>query len=458
MLKKTYSSDEEKEIFEAHIGLDLERCLQNDFVNYRDLSRFSPITFAEFVSACTSKDRDTSMTKDGIFHYATDRQGRPYFVDCVSGLILCQEGKKFSIAKGACTSKEYDIFDAAYLRQYIAHPEIRKQRLIISDPQGWGGEITTLSYLGLDLKDIFLTPILEYTISTVAELEQCVQNISSILSESKFFSKLWFRGQRKEYTLTRSQDVIRKLGLPCEYGSIPSLIPSAGRITETDQYKAIRKEQLYWGAAFKIWLISQTDRFKSQFSIDAPMYMDLIQNLEADKMGVLLVDCPYDIEDIFFAEDRLANILATQQYGGCASMLDITDDLDVAIFFCQSYLNSETRKYELCGPSSENVIYLLASTRESSTVNISNHAFQSIEFDEEYPLPPRITNQHCGLLMGADMFSRNTYSYRIVAKIKFSGNHIETTKTVDEMFPGPEIDSLYKTYSYAIPKLTGLYG
>lgn len=296
------------------------------------------------------------MTKDGIFHYATDRQGRLYFVDCVSGLILCQEGKKFSIAKGACTSKEYDIFDAAYLRQYIAHPEIRKQRLIISNPLVWEGAITTLSYLGLDLRDIFLTPILEYTVSTVAELEQCVQEISSIISESKFFSKLWFRGQRKEYTLTRSQDVISKLGLPCEYGSMPSLVPSAGRITKTEQYKTIRNEQLYWGAAFKVWLISQADRFKPQFSIDVPMYMELIQNLDVDKMVEYLSNCPYDIEGIFFAEDRLAHILATQQYGGCSSMLDITDDLDVAIFFCQSNLNSETRKYELCGPSSEGCV------------------------------------------------------------------------------------------------------
>lgn len=458
MLKKTYSANEEKAIFEARIGLELEQYLQNDFANYRDLSRFSPITFAEFMSACTAKNRDTSMTKDGIFHYATDRQGRPYFVDSASGLILCQEGNKFSIAKGACTSKAYDIFDAAYLRQYIAHPEIRKQRLIISDPQGWGGEITTLDYLGLDLKDIFLTPILEYTVSTAAELEQCVQDISSILSGSKFFGKLWFRGQRKEYTLSRSQDVIRKLGLPNAYRSMPSLIPSAGRISEIKQYEAIRKEHLYWGAAFRVWLISQTDRFKPQFSIDAPMYMELIQNLELDKMGPYLVDCPYGIEEVFFAENKLASILVTQQYGGCASMLDITDDLDVALFFCQSYLNPETRKYELCGPSAENVIYLLASTRGSSTVNVSDLAFQSIRYDDEYPSPPRIVNQHCGLLRGADMFSRNTYSYRIIAKIRFSGDHIETTKTVNEMFPGPEVDSLYKTYSYAIPKLTGLYG
>lgn len=458
MLKETYNLDEEKEIFEADIALDLEHRLINDLVNFNDVSRFSPVTLANFMLECIDEGHDNSMTKDGIFHYATDKQGRLFFVDCVSGIIFCQEGKKFLIARGACGSKEYDIFDAAYLRQFIAHPEIRNRRLIISGSQGCTREITTLDYLGLDLKDVFSVPILEYRVSSINELEQCIQDISSILLESKFFGKLWFRGQRKEYTLSRSPDTLNRLGLPNEYGSMPSLIPSAGRFTEIERYKAIREEYLYWGTAFKVWLISQTNSFKPEFSVDAPMYMDLIQSLDPNTMGQYLHDCPYDIEEIIFSDNKLASALATQQYGGCSSMLDITDDLDVALFFCQSYLNSETRKYELCDPTSENVIYLMASTRGSRTVNLSNHVFQFMGLYDEYPLPPRIANQHCGLLWGANMFSKNTYSYRTIAKIKFSGGSILTTKTVNDMFPGPEIDSLYKTYSYAVPKLTGLYG
>lgn len=455
MLKETYSQGMKKEEFETDIARNLDRYLKNGFINYRDVSRFSPVTFDKFKSVYTKEDHDNSMIKDDIFHYATDENGRRYFIDCQSGIIYCQEGNKFSIARGACFSKQYDIFDAAYLRQYIKHPEIRKQILFISNP---AQEITTLDYLGLDPKDVFSTPILEYTVSSNKELEQCVQEILSILSESKFFRKLWFRGQRKEYTRNISLDTLNRLGLPDEYRSMPSLVPSVGRIEQEEQYKAISEECLYWGAAFRVWLISQTDDFKPKFSVDAPMYMELIQSLAPDEMARYLCDCSYDIGEIFFSQHELANILATQQYGGCSSMLDITDDLNVALFFCQSYLNSETRKYELCGPSSENVIYLLTSTRGSSTVNMSNYAFQSIGLYDAYPLPPRIANQHCGLLEGADMFSRNTYSYRIIAKIKFSGNNIVATKTVDEMFPGPEIDSLYKTYSYAVPKLTGLYG
>lgn len=100
----------------------------------------------------------------------------------------------------------------------------------------------------------------------------------------------------------------------------------------------------------------------------------------------------------------------------------------------------------------------MASTKGTNTINLSEHLFKMMPFYENFPMPPRILNQHCGLLSGADILSNNTYAYRIIAKIKFSNKNILTTKTVEEMFPGPEVDSLYKNYSYAMPKLTGLYG
>lgn len=56
------------------------------------------------------------------------------------------------------------------------------------------------------------------------------------------------------------------------------------------------------------------------------------------------------------------------------------------------------------------------------------------------------------------MFSRNMYAYRIIAKIKISGSGIPASKTVDEMFPGMDIDPLYKTYSHVEPELEDLYG
>ncbi|MBQ7001732.1 MAG: hypothetical protein IJN67_11935 [Oscillospiraceae bacterium] len=448
----------EKVRIQYDIAKTLEQLACADFANLRDICRFSPDMFLKFQQDCAVDGRDLSLAIDGIYNCRTDAHGREYFVDCNSGLVLLQEDSKFAIAKYACTSKHYDIFDAAYLRNYIAHPEKRKWGIAL--PSGIG-EITTLDYLGLQVEDVFSTPILEYSVSTRRELNEVISEITSILSESKFFCKLWFRGQRKEYENTTTRGVARKIGFPEEFDKMPSLVPSAGRLTDVGEYKEMRKQSIYWNQAFKVWLLSQLKGVVQEFKIDGEMYKEMLRSLEPDKMIAFLNNNPYDIEEYVFEQDRepmWASVLASQQYGGCTSMLDITDDVDVALFFTQSYLNRETGKYELCEPNSSNVIYLLATTRNSCTIDLSKNIFESIPYAGTYKIPPRIFNQHCGLLRGSDMFSRNTYAYRILARIKFSGNGVETTKTVDEMFPSMEIDTLYKTYSYAEPKLTGLYG
>lgn len=446
-------------MFECDIARSLDRFLHDYLVNFEDIGKFSPERFSEFKKECTLGGQDISMAMDGIYHCGTDKQGRKYFVDSKSGLILTQEGSKFSVAKHSCTSKHYDIFDAAYFREYISHPEIRNQRFVI---MGDGiGEITTLDYLGLQIEDIFSEPILEYTVSTKNELNELVSELTSVLSESKFFRKIWFRGQQREYISNTSIDVINRIGFPVEFARMPSLIPSAGRFSDLDTYNDIRIMSMYWNSAFKVWLLSQSKGVAQQFQIDGEMYMEMIRSLEPDKMIRFLRENPYDIDEYVYEQDTepmRASVLAAQQYGGRASVLDITDDIEVALFFTQSYLNTQTGKYELCQPDSSNVIYIFAGPRNTCTVDISKNLFDSISYDGPFSIPPRILNQHCGLLFGADMFSRNTYAYRILAKIKFSGTDIATTKKVGEMFPSVDTDTLYRTYSYAEPKLTGLYG
>ena len=90
--------------------------------------------------------------------------------------------------------QEYDIFDAAYLRRYLAHPETRHQVLSIPGDGLVSGEITSLNYLGLEIKDIFSEPIVEYTVSSREELDELLSEITTTLTKSKYFRKLWFRG------------------------------------------------------------------------------------------------------------------------------------------------------------------------------------------------------------------------------------------------------------------------
>ena len=91
-------------------------------------------------------------------------------------------------------------------------------------------------------------------------------------------------------------------------------------------------------------------------------------------------------------------------------------------------------------------------------IDISNKVFYSSPIDGIHNIPRRIENQKCGLLLGANIFAKNTYAYRIIAKIHLKNSNITTTKKICEMFPPKEEDLLFKTYSDIKPKLNGLYG
>lgn len=93
--------------------------------------------------------------------------------------------------------------------------------------------------MGYKLKDIFFASIPEYTVSTKKELKELISDLTSLLSQSKFFRKLWFRGQRKEYTITRSKETLRKLGLPLSFEIMPALVPSLGRDIEHKNFDEI---------------------------------------------------------------------------------------------------------------------------------------------------------------------------------------------------------------------------
>lgn len=451
--------DMRKVRYEFQLMLSLEEQTMADFICCRDISKFSPGNFDLFVNECISTGKDQSMIKDGIYHYGTDETGRRYYVDTYSGLLLFEDDAKFYIAKEVYTSKHHDLLDAAHLREHLLSSEenrITRPMFPVDDT------LPDLSYIGARVDQLFTTRIPEYRVSTRKELEDLVASLVNRLSECKLFRRMWFRGQRQEYIIHRSKGTLERLGMPREFVEMPSLLPSAARLSGDEAYETMRRMSIYWNTSFKIWMMSQAKNIPSTLQVDGTLYRELLRSIKPEKMVKLLYTCPYDIVEEYIHEKddhpMWASVLASQQYGGYTSMLDVTNDLDVALFFTQSVLNKETGKYELCEHTDSNVIYLIADTRGSGTVDLSANIFANVPFDEIPPVPPRILNQHCGLLKGADMFSRNNYAYRIVAKIKIQGGEIETTKTVDEMFPSIEEDTLFQTYSYVEPHLTGLYG
>ena len=445
--------------FERELMLGVERALKFGIKSliypYSDADQFDPAMLLNYIEQIHSQI-DNSMEDDGLYYLASDSEGRNYYLDIVSGLLYNELHSVWSISTGGCTSREYDIFDAAYLRSYIKNAEYRKPLMLVYS--GSIGEITTLHYMGYGVKDVFSTPIIEYTVSTKQELYSLVNEIQNLLSESKFFRKLWYRGQRKEYVCTRSIETLDRLGYSREFYQMPSLVPSVGRHVSKENWGSLKNSNFRWSNAFSAWALSEDA--PEVFGFGTPMYKDLIRSLDLDNLIRYIKENPYDIKEYFIYGERdsdLANILAMQQYGGTTSMLDITDDLEVALFFSQSFLNHNKMKYELCDPSPENVIYLLTQCRNTCTFNLATDMFKYYHNIDSLQIPPRIKNQKCGLLHGANIFASNTYGYRVIAKIHLSGADLLTNKSVQEVFPSKDEDSLCRTYYDVMPKLEGLY-
>lgn len=252
---------------EAELMLGIEKLyMQHMPVYFRDVYRFSPQMYRMFSESCEIQNVDNSMMSDGVLYLHTDEQGKKYFLDTSSELIYYLHDGAFNIAMGACNSRQYDIFDAAYFRHYISEPNIRKQTLVY--PGSVLGSVTTLDYMGYKIKDIFSVPILEYTANSLNELKEIVADITDILSTSRFFRKLWFRGQRQEYYEDRSLKTLNQLGFPEEYERMPSLIPSLGRCITEENFSQIELNMMYWIEAFKIWTLIQSEEYKEEFSIN----------------------------------------------------------------------------------------------------------------------------------------------------------------------------------------------
>lgn len=440
--------------FEQKLKYSLEKYYiwREGSTHTKEFRKFDPYDYSDFVKSSKEEDVDNSMLDDEILYLATDDEGKKYYLDRNIGLVYYVKDSIFYIAEKCCYALEYDIFDAAYLRRCIMDKNFRKEKNVFYDSQKY--------HMNYNLANLFSVPILEYVASSKKDLNDIVCELTEILLSSKMVQKIWFRGQQKEYYQNRSEETICKLNLPEYYTRMPSLIPSLARFLTKENYSSIHDDMKYWIEAFRVWTLTQSKEFKYDFTLDGLLYKEAIKSLEGMKMYTFMDKIPYDIGEYIFYQSKWqepAEILSMQQYGGYTSMLDITDDIDVALFFTHSFLNQKTKKYELCTPNDERIIYVFAQVADN-TFNSSIYAFENASLYDIYPVPIRIKNQKCGLMIGANMFARNTYAYRIVAKIKLKSTNIVTNKKVGDMFPDLEKDSLYKVYFDAVPKLNGLYG
>lgn len=316
-------------------------------------------------------------------------------------------------------------------------------------------------------------------VSSREELTSAVARLHTLFCEVSNARRLWFRGQTKEHPLPppleRSAELCQKLyGAPEQ----PSLLPSAGRY-------AIRKPQEmsfgfafhgpnhYWKKPFLIWLMRENAHW---FKHD-PRALDVLERVLADAddtqflrvLTALRVDSksvgldpevfwPDEADDLrqwFFAFMKPHSFAITlQQYGYISTLLDLTEDLEVALYFTQAHMTGGQMRKE--SPAAGRVLYVFAERSSGYFFRHREDLFWGGE-DWNQRRPPRLDRQKAGFVMGSSCRTQNFYSNMFVARIYLNSDAIATSISDDELFPSPADDMLYKTLRESRPELVGLY-
>ena len=320
---------------------------------------------------------------------------------------------------------------------------------------------------------------LTFHAATRTELETILAQLNELFCvKCPRTTKLWLRGQRCEYAFERSEELCMKI-----YGvrQQASLLPSAGRHAfkhpeEMGFGISFSGPNHYWKKPFLIWLMRQNAHWFDSDRRALDVLTEVLKNdddqafanvLGAIQMGgfgpefaklgggVAWPDEADDLRQWFFAHMKPHSFgITLQQYGYITSLLDLTDDIDVAVYF--SHAAMVDGKIKKGDPQKGRLIYVFAERR---TGDFFRHGEQLFWGDDDWVkgIPPRLALQKAGFLMGSTCRAQNFYSNMIVARIFLDGDSIQSALQDEDLFPTSVNDLLYLTLLESQPPLEGLY-
>lgn len=220
---------------------------------------------------------------------------------------------------------------------------------------------------------------------------------------------------------------------------------------------------LRWKKPFLIWVIRQNPKWLDHYPEFRNRLEQALRDDDDMAFSGLLAEMVFDprvpseVDDLrqwFFAHYKYsAWVWVLQMYGYLASILDITSDVDTALFFTQAQMIDG--RFEMPPPSPARVLYVFVEWDRSI-------AFRSIEHidwgdsDGARQLPPRVDRQSAGCLVGSTWCRQNYYGHLVIARIRLTDDCV-TTKRVADVFPPPDQDLLLTTLLDARPRPEGLY-
>lgn len=316
---------------------------------------------------------------------------------------------------------------------------------------------------------VMAAPIADYEASTLAECRAIVAEIEHLLIKKAQAKLLWFRGQTCEFPYYRALEVKDWLRLDVESADVPSLVPSLGRFAiespgRVDLGYAFLGPSHWWKKPFLIWIIRQNPMWLDHYpdfvrrlntclaSNDDALFQQILGNIQFDPRVPDEID---DLRQWFFAHYKYgAWIWVLQQYGYLSSMLDVTWDLDTALFFTQAARIDG--RFTLPDPADGRVIYVFAEAHDSKSYWDANSIdWGDLEWARQHP--PRVAGQRAGCLTGSTWFRQNYYGYLVLARIRITGRQCLTSRTIEEIFPSPDNDLLLRSLMDANPRPEGLY-
>lgn len=311
-------------------------------------------------------------------------------------------------------------------------------------------------------------PVVDFEAGTRRQCEAILEEVESTLARDGRADRLWLRGQRREYFIEHADDVLDRLHFGRAGRTIPSLVPSLGRFARSnpgvvDTGFAWVGPSHQWKKPFIIWMIRQNPEWLDHL----PAYRERVEaSLRSDDASFAQIlhampldnSLPPEIEDLvqgFFHFVKFgAWAWVLQQYGYHASMLDVTQDLDAALFFSQA--EAIEGRITLPDATDERVLYVLADYGGCSVFWDT----ERVDWGEESSarqLPERVVRQNAGCVVGSTWFRQNMYGHLVIARIKLTGGECVTRLDVRDVFPPPEEDLLLRTLLDAKPRPKGLY-
>jgi hypothetical protein len=273
------------------------------------------------------------------------------------------------------------------------------------------------------------------TVSTRTELENVVARVQEKLAGQPHLA-LWFRGQVREY-LAADLTTEAARGI-CPWRSLQdaSLSPSLCRRLAAlqgswQEYASVLLELGEYGTFLEQEL--DIPAFDVRAGSDAP------RDRLGTEWGDLALTSYRSDEDQLHDYQRafrgIQRLFFFQHYGLPSSVLDITKDLDVALFFAQHQVKDG--RYVPAGRDSERVLYVLLLHPGL------DHFLDSRDISEHHGLL-RPLRQQCGLIAGASMICRNHYSRFVSIRIQLESEIECTELTPEYLFPTSDEDDFLR--------------